>query len=106
MGKICDRFEILHKACVRRTIDSIARLPLRGISVRFRGLGDESAYPSIAADLVHRDERSRWAKKRHRMRVLRTHFSSICAIDSAISNIRFRITADWASWGRRVRRAA
>src|ERR1700760_24071 len=24
MGKICDRFEILHKACVRRTIDNIA----------------------------------------------------------------------------------
>ena len=23
MGKICDRFEILHKACVRRTIDNI-----------------------------------------------------------------------------------
>src|ERR1700754_618788 len=27
MGKICDRFAILHKACVRRTIDSIAAPP-------------------------------------------------------------------------------
>src|SRR5262245_26125429 len=38
---------------------------------RIRGLGDESAYPAIAADLVHRDERSRWAitgKRRRRGR--------------------------------------
>jgi hypothetical protein len=57
----------------------------QGHQRRIRDVSAGSAHPPIAADLVHRDERSRWATNGHRAR------------QSAVSRLEIVIPEDYGA---------